>query len=196
MVSIDSNAESGRLALVFELMDCNIYELIRDRTNYLPERLVKLYMFQLLKAVHQMHKHSIFHRDIKPENILVSNERLKVADYGSCRRMYANAPFTEYISTRWYRSPECLLSDGHYDERMDIWAVGCVMFEIVSLFPLFPGKNEVEQIEKIHSVLGTPDTNVIDRCRGSGLRHHRLVLRRINSIAVPVERVRRRARST
>ena len=89
-----------------------------------------------------------------------------MADYGSCRGIYSKAPFTEYISTRWYRSPECLLSDGHYDHRMDIWAVGCVMFEIVSLFPLFPGKNEVEQVEKIHKVLGTPDKIVIDRCRG------------------------------
>lgn len=63
-------------------------------------------------------------------------------------------PFTEYISTRWYRSPECLLTDGGYGQSMDIWGVGCVLFEIMSLFPLFPGANELDQIKKIHAVLG------------------------------------------
>lgn len=58
--------------------------------------------------------------------------------------MLSKHPFTEYISTRWYRPPECLLTDGYYDFKMDIWGAGCIMFEIVSLFPLFPGDNEVK----------------------------------------------------
>ena len=49
-----------------------------------------------------------------------------------------------YISTRWYRAPECLLTDGYYDYKMDLWGVGCVMFEIIALFPLFPGNNELD----------------------------------------------------
>lgn len=49
---------------------------------------------------------------------------------------------TEYISTRWYRAPECLLTDGYYNYKMDMWGVGCVFFEVISLFPLFPGQNE------------------------------------------------------
>ena len=51
-------------------------------------------------------------RDIKPENILINGDRLKLADFGSCRSMHSRHPFTEYISTRWYRAPECLLTDG------------------------------------------------------------------------------------
>jgi len=117
---------------------------------------VKGYIYQLLKAIEHMHKNAIFHRDIKPENILLSGDTVKLADLGSCRGLYNNPPLTEYISTRWYRAPECLLTDGHYGYKMDIWGVGCVLFEILSLFPLFPGDNELDQINKIHNVLGTP----------------------------------------
>jgi len=154
---------TGRLALVFELMDMNIYELIRGRKNYLSERRVKIYMYQLLKAMAHMHKNGIFHRDIKPENILIRDEKLKVADFGSCRGIYSKAPYTEYISTRWYRAPECLLTDGYYDYRMDIWGVGCVFFEVVTLFPLFTGTNELDQIERIHNVFGSPDSNLLGK---------------------------------
>lgn len=154
---------TGRLALVFELMDMNIYELIRGRKMYLSERRVRLYMYQLLKAMAHMHQNGIFHRDIKPENILIRDEKLKVADFGSCRGIYSKAPFTEYISTRWYRAPECLLTDGYYDYRMDIWGVGCVFFEIVSLFPLFPGTNELDQIDRIHKILGPPNEQLLSK---------------------------------
>lgn len=70
-------------------------------------------------------------------------------------------PFTEYISTRWYRPPECLLTDGYYNHKMDYWGVGCVFFEIIALFPLFPGNNELDQIHKIHEKLGTPDQTLL-----------------------------------
>ena len=70
-----------------------------------------------------------------------------------------------YISTRWYRAPECLLTDGYYDQKMDLWGVGCVMFEIIALFPLFPGTNELDQVNKIHNILGTPHQRVFERFR-------------------------------
>src|SRR4051812_5135388 len=97
----------------------------------------------------------------KPEKILQPptvdvHEGLKVADFGSCRGIYSKQPYTEYISTRWYRAPECLLTDGYYGAEMDIWGVACVIFEISALFPLFPGVDERDQIKRIHAVLGTP----------------------------------------
>jgi len=154
---------TGRLALVFELMDMNIYELIRGRKNYLSDRRIKLYMYQLMKAMDHMHRNGIFHRDIKPENILIVDDKLKVADFGSCRGIFSKPPYTEYISTRWYRAPECLLTDGWYDYKMDIWGLGCVFFEIVSLFPLFPGTNELDQIERIHNIIGTPEPELLNK---------------------------------
>ncbi|MEW5304540.1 MAG: hypothetical protein WDW36_007145 [Sanguina aurantia] len=144
---------TGRLALVFELMDMNIYELIRGRRHY------------LMKAMDHMHRNGIFHRDIKPENILIMDDCLKLADFGSCRGIYSKQPYTEYISTRWYRAPECLLTDGYYNYKMDMWGVGCVFFEIVSLFPLFPGTNELDQIQKIHNILGTPPADLLAKMK-------------------------------
>jgi serine/threonine protein kinase len=84
-----------------------------------------------------------------------------LADFGSCKGIYSKPPFTKYISTRWYRAPECLLTDGYYDFKLDIWAVGCVFFEIVTLLPLFPGENEIDQINKIHNILGTPSKEIL-----------------------------------
>lgn len=152
---------TGRLALVFELMDMNVYEAIKGRRHYLPEAKTKHYMFEILKGLDHMHRNGIFHRDVKPENLLLLDDEIKLADLGSCRGIYSRQPFTEYISTRWYRAPECLLTDGYYGFKMDLFAAGCVWFEIVALFPLFPGQNEMDQIQKIHNVLGTPSPDLL-----------------------------------
>lgn len=163
--------DTGKLALVFELMDMNMYELVGKRDTYLPSNLVKSYMYQMCKSMAHMHRNGIFHRDIKPENLLITNDRLKLADFGSCRGIYSKQPYTEYISTRWYRAPECLLTDGYYSYKMDMWGVGCVFFEIVSLYPLFPGKDELDQIHKIHNVLGTPSPEVLAKFKVNASAH-------------------------
>ncbi len=167
---------TGRLALVFELMDANLYELIKGRRQYLSPQLIKSYMWQLMKSLDHMHKKGIFHRDIKPENILIESSSdvargLKLADFGSCRGIYSKQPYTEYISTRWYRAPECLLTDGYYGPEMDLWGAGCVMFEITSLYPLFPGSNEVDQINRIHKIVGTPPPDVLQKLKSKGASH-------------------------
>mmetsp|Transcript_4312 Transcript_4312/g.6634 ORF Transcript_4312/g.6634 Transcript_4312/m.6634 type:complete len:571 (-) Transcript_4312:7-1719(-) len=161
LIEVLYDQPTGRLALVFELMEMNIYEQIRGRRTYLAEQRVKHLMYQLMKSMDHMHRNGIFHRDIKPENVLIAEEGLKLADFGSCRGIYSKQPYTEYISTRWYRAPECLLTDGYYSYKMDMWGVGCVFFEVVSLFPLFPGTNELDQIQKIHNVLGTPPPDLL-----------------------------------
>ncbi|KAJ8341663.1 hypothetical protein SKAU_G00339540 [Synaphobranchus kaupii] len=159
--------ETGSLSLICELMEMNIYELIRGRQYPLPENKVKHYMYQLCKSLDHMHSNGIFHRDVKPENILIRQDVLKLADFGSCRSMYTKPPHTEYISTRWYRAPECLLTDGYYSHKMDMWSAGCVFFEIISLNPLFPGSNELDQVSKIHDVLGTPEPSLLHKFKQS-----------------------------
>ena len=109
---------TGTVALVCELMEMNLYELIKGRRKLLLEGQVKKYIFQLLKGLEHMHKIGIFHRDVKPENILLKNDNVKLADFGSVRSCYSRAPYTEYISTRWYRAPECLLTDGYYSYKV------------------------------------------------------------------------------
>merc|ERR1719151_102473 len=142
-------------------MDLNLYEMIKGRRHYLDEKKIQMYMYRLLKSIDHMHRNGIFHRDIKPENILLADDILKLADFGSCRGIYSKQPFTEYISTRWYRAPECLLTDGYYNYKMDIWGFGCVWFEILALFPLFPGNNELDQVNKIHNIMGTPSPEIL-----------------------------------
>uniref|UniRef100_W5LLU9 MOK protein kinase n=1 Tax=Astyanax mexicanus TaxID=7994 RepID=W5LLU9_ASTMX len=163
--------DTRTLSLICELMEMNIYELIRGRQYPLTENKVKHYMYQLCKALDHMHSNGIFHRDVKPENILIKHDVLKLADFGSCRSVYSKPPHTEYISTRWYRAPECLLTDGYYSLKMDIWSAGCVFFEIMSLNPLFPGSNEVDQVSKIHDVLGTPESMVLQKFKQSRSMH-------------------------
>ncbi|XP_041427927.1 MOK protein kinase L homeolog isoform X4 [Xenopus laevis] len=162
-----SDRKSGCLSLICELMDMNIYELIRGRRHPLPENKLRHYMYQLCKSLEHIHKNGIFHRDVKPENILIKQDVLKLGDFGSCRSLFSKQPYTEYISTRWYRAPECLLTDGYYTYKMDIWSAGCVFFEIASLHPLFPGSNELDQISKIHDVIGTPDLALLKKFKPS-----------------------------
>ncbi|XP_058285429.1 MAPK/MAK/MRK overlapping kinase isoform X4 [Hylobates moloch] len=162
----ESDRKSGSLALICELMDMNIYELIRGRRYPLSEKKIMHYMYQLCKSLDHIHRNGIFHRDVKPENILIKDV-LKLGDFGSCRSVYSKQPYTEYISTRWYRAPECLLTDGFYTCKMDLWSAGCVFYEIASLQPLFPGVNELDQISKIHDVIGTPAQKTLTKFKQS-----------------------------
>ena len=149
------------MALVFELMDLNLYEWMRSYKTQIPEYKIKAFIYQILKALDHMHRNGIFHRDIKPENVLISDDVIKLADFGSCRGIHSKHPYTEYISTRWYRPPECLLTDGYYGAKMDLWGVGCVFYELLTTNPLFPGENELDQVHLIHQVLGTPPIEVL-----------------------------------
>ncbi|KAI9353409.1 kinase-like domain-containing protein [Zopfochytrium polystomum] len=156
----------GILSLNFELMDCNLYELISKKQVNITEQRAKGYMLQICRGLEYMHSKGIFHRDIKPENILIKDHTIKIADFGSCRGIHSKPPYTEYIATRWYRAPECLLCDGMYSYKMDLWAVGCVLYELITGAPLFPGINEVDQIHRIHNVLGTPSQKVLKSMMG------------------------------
>ena len=168
-------------------MEMNLYEAIEKRNTPLPEEKCKIWIYQILKSLDYMHRKGLFHRDVKPENILIRDNIVKLADFGSCKGIYSKQPFTEYVSTRWYRSPECLLTDGYYNYKMDIWGLGCVFYEILTLNPLFPGDDEIDQVNKIHEILGSPSkelftqlinktrrTEIIyEKCKGFGL--HRLM---------------------
>lgn len=136
------------LYFVFEYLEQNVYQLIKDRTTDLPEEQVKGIIYQTLEGLAYMHKHGFFHRDLKPENLLATGDIVKIADFGLAREIRSRPPFTDYVSTRWYRAPEILLRSTSYNSPIDIFAVGAIMAELYMLRPLFPGQNETDQIYK------------------------------------------------
>ena len=91
-----------------------------------------------------MHKHGFFHRDLKPENILISNQHIRICDFGLAREIRSRPPYTDYVSTRWYRAPEILLKSTQYNSPVDIFALGCIMAELYLEKPLFNGKSEID----------------------------------------------------
>ncbi|XP_038152218.1 serine/threonine-protein kinase ICK-like [Cyprinodon tularosa] len=149
--------ENDHLYFIFEYMKENLYQLMKDRTRLFPESAVRNIMFQILQGLAFIHKHGFFHRDMKPENLLcMGPELVKIADFGLAREIRSRPPYTDYVSTRWYRAPEVLLRSTSYNSPIDQWAVGCIMAELYTLRPLFPGSSEVDTISKICQVLGTP----------------------------------------
>lgn len=149
--------ENDTLYFVFEYMKENLYQLMKSRDKPFPESVLRNIIYQVLQGLAFMHKHGFFHRDMKPENLLcMGPELIKIADFGLAREVRSQPPYTDYVSTRWYRAPEVLLRSTMYSSPIDIWAVGCIMAELYTFRPLFPGSSEIDEIFKICSVLGTP----------------------------------------
>uniref|UniRef100_A0A669DUD4 Cyclin dependent kinase like 5 n=1 Tax=Oreochromis niloticus TaxID=8128 RepID=A0A669DUD4_ORENI len=126
----------GKLYLVFEYVEKNMLELLEELPNGVPSEKARSYIFQLIKAIHWCHKHDIVHR-------------------GFARNLSegTDANYTEYVATRWYRSPELLLG-APYGKAVDMWSVGCILGELSDGQPLFPGESEIDQLFTIQKVLG------------------------------------------
>ena len=151
--------KTGKLSLVFEYMETDLYELMKKRSpSRLSEDEIKDITYQILLGLYHMHKYGFFHRDMKPENLLLTGKKLKIADFGLAREIRSIPPFTEYVSTRYYRAPECILRSQNYNSPVDIWAVGCIIAEMyMHPMPLFYGASEKEVFHKICTILGSPN---------------------------------------
>ncbi|CAH2046312.1 unnamed protein product, partial [Thlaspi arvense] len=148
--------ENDILYFVFEYMECNLYQLMKDRPKLFAESDIRNWCSQVFQGLSYMHQRGYFHRDLKPENLLVSKDVIKIADLGLAREIDSSPPYTEYVSTRWYRAPEVLLQSYVYTSKVDMWAMGAILAELLSLRPLFPGASEADEIYKICSVIGSP----------------------------------------
>ena len=150
--------KTGTFNLVFEYMKQDLLELMKSKEpGHLEESEIKDIIYQTLLGLAYMHKYGYFHRDMKPENLLINDKIVKIADFGLAREIRSIPPYTEYVSTRYYRAPECILKSSNYNSPIDIWAVGCIMAEMyLHPKPLFYGQNEKEVLNKICSILGTP----------------------------------------
>jgi len=148
--------ENDELYFVFEFMEVNLYQCIKDRDKYFPESRIRNWLYQIMQSIAYVHKQGFFHRDLKPENLLVTKDTVKLADFGLAREVRSRPPYTDYVSTRWYRAPEVLLRSPYYSSPIDIFAVGAIAAELFTLRPLFPGTSEQDELYKFASVLGTP----------------------------------------
>lgn len=152
--------ENDYLYLVFELLpDGSLLNLEQKKGAPFPEPEIRYIIEQLLNGLSFVHRQGFFHRDIKPENLMWSGDTLKIADFGLAREIRSRPPYTEYVSTRWYRAPEIILRHEFYNSPVDIWAVGTIMAEMFLGRPLFQGSSETDQLFKIIGVLGTPSAN-------------------------------------
>lgn len=144
----------GKMYLVFEYVPKNMLEALEEHEHGFEPEIIRVYMYQILKALEYCHEADIIHRDVKLENLLLhSDHSLKLCDFGFARTLSTNGTQTPYVSTRWYRAPE-LLVNAEYGKPVDIWAVGCIMGEIVDGKPLFPGTTDLDQLYLIQNIEG------------------------------------------
>lgn len=153
--------EKNECFMVFEYLSHDLTGLLNHPTFKLAPAQKKDLAKQLFEGLDYLHTRGVLHRDIKAANILVSNTGvLKLADFGLAR-FYAKRhqlDYTNRVITIWYRSPELLLGETQYTAAVDVWSAACVMVEIFNRTAIFPGDGtELSQLEKIYSVLGTPN---------------------------------------
>ncbi|KAG8005927.1 Tyrosine-protein kinase Tec, partial [Nibea albiflora] len=153
-----------RWYLVFEFVERTLLDDLEQNPNGLELNTSRQFLYQILRAAAFCHQQNVIHRDIKPENILISQGGVvKLCDFGFARTMTSPAEggiYTDYVATRWYRAPELLVGDTKYGKPVDVWAVGCLLIEMLTGQPLFPGDSDLDQI--YHIV----------RCFGNLTAHH------------------------
>merc|ERR1719284_629323 len=156
------------LNLVLEYIPETVYKVARHYSKTkksIPMIYVKLYMYQLFRALAYIHCLGICHRDIKPQNLLVNPEahELKLCDFGSAKILVKGEPNVSYICSRYYRAPELIFGATDYTCCIDVWSAGCVLAELLLGVPLFPGESGVDQLVEIIKVLGTPSLEEIQQ---------------------------------
>ncbi|XP_068678311.1 mitogen-activated protein kinase 1-like [Montipora capricornis] len=145
--------------IVQSLMETDLYKLLK--TQKLSNDHACYFLYQILRGLKYIHSANVLHRDLKPSNLLLNTTcDLKICDFGLARVAdpdHDHTGFlTEYVATRWYRAPEIMLNSKGYSKAIDIWSVGCILAEMLSNRPLFPGKHYLDQLNHILGVLGSP----------------------------------------
>nr|AAY89655.1 MAP kinase 1 [Puccinia triticina] len=145
--------------LIQELMETDMHRVIR--TQVLSDDHCQYFIYPTLRAMKALHSADVIHRDLKPSNLLLNaNCDLKVCEFGLARSIRTAEQetgfMTEYVATRWHRAPEIMLTFKQYTKAIDVWSVGCILGEMLSGRPLFPGRDYHHQLTLILDVLGTP----------------------------------------
>ncbi|KAH1040631.1 hypothetical protein J1N35_042374 [Gossypium stocksii] len=159
-VVVGSNLDS--IFMVMEYMEHDLKALMETMRQPFSQSEVKCLMLQLLEGVKYLHDNWVLHRDLKTSNLLLNNQgELKICDFGLARQYGSPLkPYTHLVVTLWYRAPELLLGARQYSTAIDMWSLGCIMAELLSKEPLFNGKTEFDQLDKIFRTLGTPNETI------------------------------------
>ncbi|KAL5214243.1 hypothetical protein ABZP36_003395 [Zizania latifolia] len=159
-VVVGSSLDS--IFMVMEYMEHDLKGVMETMKQPYSQSEVKCLMLQLLEGVKYLHDNWVLHRDLKTSNLLLNNRgELKICDFGLSRQYGSPLkPYTQLVVTLWYRAPELLLGTKEYSTAIDMWSVGCIMAEILAKEPLFNGKTEFEQLDKIFRTLGTPNEKI------------------------------------
>ncbi|CAG0914226.1 unnamed protein product [Notodromas monacha] len=147
------------------LMETDLYKLLKNQK--LSNDHICYFLYQILRGLKYIHSANVLHRDLKPSNLLLNTScDLKICDFGLARVAdpeHDHTGFlTEYVATRWYRAPEIMLNSKGYTKSIDVWSVGCILAEMLSNRPLFPGKHYLDQLNHILGVLGSPSREDLD----------------------------------
>lgn len=143
--------------LVTELMDSDLHSVILKSRRQLQNGHVRYIFYQLFSALQYLHSGGIVHRDVKPSNILINADcSLRLADFGLVRQSAGGVELTEYVVNRCYRAPEVVLCPRDYGEKIDVWAVGCCLFEMLVGEPIFSGSDHLEVLLNVFELLGKP----------------------------------------
>ncbi|KAG0484844.1 hypothetical protein HPP92_008923 [Vanilla planifolia] len=153
-------------------MDTDLQQIIRS-SQPLTDDHCQYFLYQILRGLKFVHSAHVLHRDLKPSNLLLNaNCDLKIGDFGLARTTSETDFMTEYVVTRWYRAPELLLNCSEYTAAIDIWSVGCILGEIITRGPLFPGRDYVHQLRLITELIGSPDDSSLGFLRSDNARRY------------------------
>lgn len=156
----------NHVCITFELLSMNLYELIKkNKFQGFSLALVRKFAHSILMCLDMLYRNRIIHCDLKPENILLKQpgrSGIKVIDFGSS--CYEHQRIYTYIQSRFYRAPEVILG-GKYGMPIDIWSFGCILAELLTGYPLFPGEDEGDQLATMMEVLGMPPPKLLENCK-------------------------------
>ncbi|TLD27849.1 Transcriptional activator protein [Venturia nashicola] len=154
----------GHLCISTELLGMNLYEFIKAyEFKGFPLPLIRRFSRQMLSSLVMLKSKRVIHCDLKPENILLAHpmhSEIKVIDFGSS--CFENEKVYTYIQSRFYRSPEVILGMS-YGIPIDMWSLGCILAELLTGYPIFPGENEQEQLACIMEIFGPPEKHLIEK---------------------------------
>lgn len=154
----------GHLCISTELLGINLYEFIKAHDfRGFSLKIIRRFTKQMLMSLVLLQNHKVVHCDMKPENVLLVHPLrgdIKVIDFGSS--CFENEKVYTYIQSRFYRSPEVILGMS-YGMPIDMWSLGCILAELYTGYPLFPGENEQEQLACIMEIFGPPEKHLIEK---------------------------------